>query len=49
MNRRTFYSLIPGFVLCLFLLISLPLNDLASLEEMNHPDRQSLIKYMKDV
>lgn len=38
MNRRTFYSLIPGFVLCLFLLISLPLNDLASLEEMNHPD-----------
>ena len=33
MNRRTFYSLIQGFILCLFLLINLPLNDWTSLEE----------------
>lgn len=33
MNRRTIKSLIQGFILCLFLLISLPLNDWTSLEE----------------
>lgn len=33
MNRRTFYSLMQGFILCLFLLANLPLNDWASLEK----------------
>ena len=33
MNRKTIKTLIQGFILCLFLLISLPLNDWTSLEE----------------
>ncbi len=38
MNRKAFCSLIQGFFLCLFLLMTLSLNNWASLEETTNQD-----------